>query len=98
MAFRVTCPACKALCDVAEEHVGKRILCPACQKPFQLAPATPRPGGAPARPVVSPKAIQPAASSKATPPAGKPRTLPIEKKGAVLQTARIGYYRNRRKR
>jgi hypothetical protein len=98
MAFRVTCPACKALCDVAEEHVGKRILCPACQKPFQLALATPRPASAPARPVVSPKAIQPAASSKATPPAGKPRTLPIEKKGAVLQTARIGYYRNRRKR
>jgi protein phosphatase len=46
MSVRVSCPSCRLLCQVADEHLGAAIRCPGCMKAFTVrrqAEEAPRP-------------------------------------------------------
>jgi hypothetical protein len=49
MPYRINCPACKTACIVADDSLGKKMLCGKCRQPFtvgnpkQAAPAAPKP-------------------------------------------------------
>src|SRR5260221_41688 len=53
MAITITCPSCKQLCNVAEEHAGLQVRCPHCSGIITV------PGMAPAAPVYTPAAPPP---------------------------------------
>lgn len=80
MAIRFTCPACRTLCSVGEEHRGKTVFCPACKKALVAPSGAVAPPKAPERPA-APKPPPPPAV-RVHPPAA-PLRLPSPKPRAV---------------
>lgn len=63
MAVTTTCPACNQRLQVPEQHVGKNVRCPKCQKVFLVGDA------AKPAPILTNPPKPPAAAVPSTPPA-----------------------------
>lgn len=90
MFVRVACPHCGAPCNVADEHRGKRLLCPACNKQFQIVANPEPPANTPVRPKPATSRPRPVISKSPGPSRGNTGR-------PVIQTTYSAYYRHRRR-
>src|SRR5262249_21392504 len=74
MPLRLPCPHCQGVCTVRDEMLGRKVLCPRCQKVFQATPPPLADQEEPldVLPVTSPLAESPGSENVQPPPCALP--------------------------